>query len=192
MINNKVDQRLNEGRDKVTRLILDLDDVTCKSVEVVLDLYNEEFGTSLTLEDMKEWNLAKFATSDIYKYYSLEGLHFFRNLPLETGAKEVLTKLHEEGVEIVVASAVKPDNVDGREDKIAWVKENLPMVNEVYITVDKSSIEGDIILDDGVHNLEASSCKHKLVYDRPWNRGDDRFKRVRDWAEVYVRVKEVL
>ena len=173
-------------------MVLDLDDTTCVSVGKVIELYNREFGTEHHIEEFKEWNLAKFATPEIYKYYNQPGLHFFRDLPLEENALEVLTKLHQEGVKIVVATSVRPENKEGAEDKRHWVETYLKgLVTEVHITTDKSNIKGDVIIDDGIHNLSTSPCTYKIVYDRPWNRSVEDFIRVHNWLEVYETIKKL-
>ena len=56
-------------------------------------------------------------------------------------------------------------------------------------------VKGDILVDDGLHNLYDGSYI-KVLFDKPWNRNVDKSKltdiihRVHNWDEVVKLIKE--
>lgn len=60
----------------------------------------------------------------------------------------------------------------------------------------KSSQICDIYIDDGLHNLEDLRVKRPnsrlILMDRPWNRHDSSFERVRGWKELVMSVEETI
>ena len=57
-------------------------------------------------------------------------------------------------------------------------------------------VKGDILVDDGLHNLYDGSYI-KVLFDKPWNRNVDKSKltdivhRVHDWNEIVDLIKEL-
>ena len=68
--------------------------------------------------------------------------------------------------------------------------------SHVIMANNKSLIKGDILVDDGLHNLYDGSYI-KVLFDKPWNRNVDKSKltdiihRVHNWDEI-VRLVEDL
>lgn len=60
----------------------------------------------------------------------------------------------------------------------------------------KSLVNGDILVDDGLHNLYEGSYI-KVLFDKPWNRNVDKSKltdiihRVHDWDEIVGLVEDL-
>lgn len=65
--------------------------------------------------------------------------------------------------------------------------------NDVIITAHKQLINGDVLVDDGVHNLIGGSYK-KLLMTAPHNREFDAesngMTRVLNWSDVYTKICE--
>lgn len=47
----------------------------------------------------------------------------------------------------------------------------------------KNIIKADIMIDDGIHNLESFEGM-KILFDAPHNRNENRFIRVMNWEEI--------
>lgn len=177
---------------KKLKIVLDCDGVLADTVEKVLALYNREYGLNFTKEDIVCWDMSRVQKpgTSLTKYFSMNG--FFRDLKVMDGAKEYARLLKEDGHELFVATA---SPVSGIADKMAWLSENfgfIPAKNIMFIER-KDLICADVILDDGLHNLINSQCKHKVVFDQPWNRnyvGND-IVRVYSWAEFYDFVRRI-
>ena len=65
---------------------------------------------------------------------------------------------------------------------------------DVIVASDKSLVNGDIMIDDGTHNLETTSCDLPILFDRPHNRSYNDFAagmvRVETWDEIYEVVSD--
>jgi 5'(3')-deoxyribonucleotidase len=164
-----------------------MDDTINYSVDKVVSLFNTEFNTDLNINIFSEWDLAKFATKDIYKYYGQN--NFFLDLVPITEAIEVVKSLILEGQEFVIVTSVKTQ--EGINDKNTWLDKFLPEITERHFTTDKSSIQGDLIIDDGVHNLTSTSAINKLLFTRPWNMSETRFNRASTWSEIKSIIKSM-
>ena len=185
--------KLNKNNPEIKggnlRIIPDMDDTMNLSVNRIIELFNQEYQFNYNLEHFYDWNLAYCINdTNVHKYYSKEG--FFRDLKPIKDAIEIVTKLIEEEHHIVIASSVKTD--EGKRGKREWLKDYFgDKIEEIHLTTGKSYIEGDIIIDDGLHNLDTSKATHKWLFDRPWNRKDNRYIRVCDWIEIYNKIKSL-
>ena len=65
---------------------------------------------------------------------------------------------------------------------------------DVIVASDKSLVNGDIMIDDGTHNLETTSCDLPILFDRPHNRSYNDLAagmvRVETWDEIYEVVSD--
>lgn len=108
-------------------------------------------------------------------------------------AQEVLCRLKDDGHTIRVVTASHFNTVP---PKVAWLLEHYPYLKweDVIIASDKSIINGDVMIDDGTHNLEVSSCM-KILFDRPHNRKYDADRsgmiRVHNWDEIYELISHI-
>jgi len=174
-------------------ILLDMDDVLNYSVEKVLELYNKEYHKDIVIEQITEWDLAKcVGDSTIYKYYGDQSIHFFRNIRPQVGAVEGVQKMIDLGFQVKVVTSVGKDNIAGIQDKKEDIKEYFPMIEEVIIAQDKSGIEGDIMIDDGIKNISKTKAKYKLLYDRPYNQGyTGEHIRVHNFEEILKILEQI-
>jgi hypothetical protein len=57
---------------------------------------------------------------------------------------------------------------------------------------DKSSIEGDMIIDDKVDAIKSSKAKYKILYGLyPWNQDCNKYLRLTNWFNVYAYIKSI-
>lgn len=171
---------------KRLQIILDSDGVLAEPIKKVLILYNKEYKDNLKYEDITDWDLCKFQKegSDICKYF--RDKNFFRDLPVIFEAQIYVKKLIDDGHDVIIATA---SHKNGVIDKFDWFEEYFPFVKyENIIPISrKDLLLGDVMLDDGGHNLLTSKCKYPVVFDSPWNRNKelDKFIRVTSWEIFY-------
>ncbi|NES53370.1 5'-3'-deoxyribonucleotidase, partial [Escherichia coli] len=55
--------------------------------------------------------------------------------------------------------------------------------SNVVLCGNKNIIKADIMIDDGIHNLESFEGM-KILFDAPHNRNENRFIRVMNWEEI--------
>lgn len=172
---------------KKLKIILDCDGVLADTMKKLLKLYNSEYGLNLTKDDITAWDLRKIQKegTDMTKYFKQRG--FFGDLEPIPDSQKYVKLLQDDGHEIFVATA---SPVEGMVDKVMWLRENFEFIPEenIIMCTRKDVICGDVILDDGLHNLRNSSCTYKVVFDHPWNRewlSTDNFYRVKSWKHFY-------
>lgn len=185
-------------------IILDLDNTLTNTPKAVLEIYREQTkdkSTEITSETLT-WGLEKVCPK--WKKEEVDAIFtnpkLFDKLELFDGAIEVLNKLKADGNTIEICSK---HNKDGIELKKNWIKKNLPMVDKVTILefkkddktqenkFDKSSIKGDLIVDDLVEALESSPCKFKICYQTyNWNK-EWNGMRVANWHDLYAGIDSI-
>lgn len=186
------------------KIIVDYDSTIVKTHEAVLKAYREEtgdYGTEINDENLT-WNM-----KNICRYWSQEQVdnvfinpNLFKHMECFENAKDVLTMLHLEGHYLEICSMHKTAGIPL---KYEWIKNNLPFIDKITILpldnglqkFDKSSVSGDIIIDDRIDSIETSPCKYKILYGKySWNKDFDTLSipnclRVLDWASVYLAIK---
>lgn len=176
---------------KKLEIILDSDGILFDCVTATLNLYNNEYCDNLKFEDITDFNLSKFAKqgSDICKYFKQKG--FFKNLPVIEGAQYYAKRLINDGHDIIIATD-SPKN--GIIDKIDAIEKQFPFIGfkNIFPTSRKEKLYGDILYDDGLHNILKTRCTYPVIQDYPWTRnltGDysvlKDVKRVYNWKEFY-------
>lgn len=180
---------------KKLTLLVDMDDVLENLVECWVQVLNERYGTSVCEEDITSWHIAEFfpTLTKTQVFGALQEPDFWERLSPLPKAPEVLARLIADGhtVRIVTAShymAVTP--------KIKLLLRLYPYITweDVIIASDKRLIKGDVMIDDGIHNLETTTCE-KLLFNRPHNRTypaeENGMIRVHNWDEVYYEITKI-
>ena len=157
------------------RLGIDLDGVVADFNAGWMGRYNEEYSTSLTPEQVQTWNamldLTHFDTEQEFWVWARNdgGPGLFRDLPLLDGAKDALDRLARNHDIVIITT--KPEWAGP--ETLQWLGDNEIPTREVHITYRKWTVDCDIYLDDGPHNLEAlirerpdrTTCR----FVQPWN-----------------------
>ncbi|HJV45967.1 MAG TPA: hypothetical protein VJ824_09635 [Bacillota bacterium] len=166
-------------------LLLDMDDVIVdQSLTWVKRIY-EKTGIHFNREEWTDWQLSNHLPSDIV-HLIFEEINkepgFFRYLPPKEGAIEGIRELSCY-YDIVFVSAGEHY---AYQDKYYWIEDNLPFLPKpnLILTHRKDLIIGDILVDDGPHNLLSSPVKTKIVFDGPWNKQLTQFPRVHRWEQL--------
>lgn len=166
------------------RIIVDQDWVLAKLTKKWLYHYNLEHDDNLKIDDITSWDISSLvkpsAKKEMLEYLKREG--FYRDLEVVQDSKEVLSELSNH-FELFIAT--DPFGQYSLKDKYEWLLEHFSFIKkENFIFAgNKSIINGEYMIDDGVHNLEGF-CGKKLLFDAPYNRDEKRFKRVRNWMEI--------
>ena len=180
------------SRTPTLRLGIDLDGVVADFSAGWIARFNRDHGTSLTVEDVTEWDAPMLLTgfADIDEFWSWfatagdTGGSIFADLDPYPGALEALHWLAGHGHELVVLST-KPDFAV--HETYRWLAHHGFPSREIHLLDDKANVECDVYLDDADHNLEALTQRRPdaLVcrYVRPWNRPWQRAVDVHGWRD---------
>lgn len=127
---------------------------------------------NLRIEDVNGWDTSaqcrkNDCPADIYSYFNDPSI--WSNGAIIDGAKEVIDHWHSQNIAdlgILTTAA----NGMSMPHKLKWIHNNFPYIKDVIMvnTHLKHLVRGDILIDDGLHNL-----KHwegiSILYTQPWN-----------------------
>lgn len=179
------------------KILLDFDEVINLMTHHWVNTLNCVYGTSVNFEDVNEWNMLKafpaLTEDEIYNPLHLQA--FWNNVKIMPGAKEGIQELLSKGCEIYIVTSAHPDTIKW---KAEWLQRELPEIpwSHVIVANNKSLINGDILVDDGLHNLYEGKYI-KVLFDKPWNRHVDKSKvtdfihRVHNWEEIIKLIDDI-
>lgn len=157
---------------------------------------NEKYGTSVRYEDLKEWDMtAAFPTLTRKQVYGIDfDEEFYSRLEPIPGAVDAVRRLLEDGHKIYVVTTTPYQAVKPKMDRAIF--RYYPFLNwkDIIITADKHLIRGDVLIDDGVHNLLGGDYR-KILVTAPYNESFDAeangMIRVSNWEEIYRAVSAI-
>lgn len=174
-------------------ILVDMDDVMEQLVAGWIALLNERYGTNTRYEDVTSWNIAEaFPTLTEEQVYAVEMEDVFWDYvePMP-GADEALRRMIADGHEIFVVTATKYQTLRKKMETVLFP--NFPYIDwhHVIVTYNKHLIKGDVLIDDGPHNLTRGDFR-KILFTRGHNQDFDESSvgaiRVRNWEEAYQAV----
>ena len=174
-------------------ILIDMDDVLECLVNAWIPYLNKKYSTNVAVEDIKEWNMSKaFPTLSYEQVYSAEmDDDFWKDVKPMPGADEALRKLIADGHELFVVTATVYETLRSKMENVLFKYFPYLDWSHVIITSHKYLINGDILIDDGPHNL-AKGNYHKILFEACHNRSFDESSigavRVKNWEEAYEEV----
>ena len=175
---------------RLPRILIDQDNVLAELIPEVIKRFNKTYGVNRSHEECIEWDLTNIFGPEIEDIFFEEGL--FRDLKPVDGALEVFERLYKSGkYDIYIVTASEPFAYG---EKVQWLQKHLPFfpIKNLIACHRKDAVWGDILLDDGAHNIKAfDGIGEPIVFDRPNNRSLEGYKRVYDWYEFedYINMK---
>lgn len=171
------------------KIFVDVDDVCADLMPAWLARYNRDYQDSLTREQITGWSLLEHVKPEcglkIYDY--LEDPTLYDDVGLIDGALNGVNSLREMGHRVIFATS-STNGAAGR--KLRWLiehdflKQNPKRVYHDYIEIhDKSLLAGDVLIDDGPHNVKNFKGLGVLMR-RPHNRGEEWPVTVNSWGDA--------
>lgn len=169
-------------------ILFDADDVAENLCDCWIAMLNERYGTSVTLEDVRDWDITlAFPTLTKEQIYGVTHEdELWRRITPIPGSVEVLQKLHDEGHQLYMVTA---SDYRVCKAKVERLLELFPFLDweHIIITSNKQMVCGDILIDDNPRNLIRGNY-FKILFDRPHNRSyndaDNGMIRVFTWEEI--------
>ena len=177
-------------------ILVDMDDTIENLTEAWINYANKRFGTAVNAADITTWDPSEaFPTVSHEKMYALllEDELYETVEPFEDAAL-YLQKLIADGHEVFIVTNSPYQVMKAKMEKVLF--RHFPFIDwkHVIITGSKPLIKGDVLIDDGVHNLLGGDYA-KLLFTAPHNRSFDAegngMVRVNCWREVYIAVTEL-
>lgn len=182
-------------------ILMDVDDVVADLCGAWVRALNLQHGTSVQPEDITSWDIWRFfpdvARDDVYE--PLYEVGFYSTVEPIEGAPHMVKTLRAMGHRVVFVTS---SNLVSTAEKGRWLfrhglvsntwdREDGPFGDFAPVS-DKSLIRGDVMVDDRPENLLASWCPHRILFDRPHNRQDLRWRRATSPDEVCAVVEDCL
>ncbi|WP_318616342.1 5' nucleotidase, NT5C type [Sporosarcina sp. YIM B06819] len=166
------------------RIAIDMDEVITHFSANCLELFNEEFNTDYTTEDLQGKLLveldARFADK-VDQYLANES--FFLDLQVIRDSQEVIQKLSAHyDIYIVTAAMEFPASLA---PKYQWLKQHFSFLNDKNFVFcgDKSIIHADYLIDDTPSCLDTFTGQG-ILFTAPHNRDISGYTRLNNWQEV--------
>jgi len=115
--------------------------------------------------------------------------HFFRDLPLITGATDALGELEQQGNEVFICTSPLLSNPYCISEKLEWIERQFShdWVDRTIFIKDKTIILADFLIDDRpeVTGVQQPTWEH-ILYTQPYNRDVSGKRRLtwQDWRTV--------
>lgn len=181
---------------KSLTVLVDMDDTITDLLGAWIAMLNRRHGTNVMPGDVQQWDIAKSFPSltkeQVFDPLLCDSLwHYVR--PKE-GAVETLERFIQEGHRVYIVTASTYETLRTKMDVVLFHYFPFLSWDNVIITSNKQMIKGDVLIDDGVHNLVGGEYVG-LLMDAPRNHGFDTegngMIRVNSWAEVYAEVCKI-
>lgn len=178
-------------------VLVDLDD----TIECLLDAWccwlNRVYGTTVQPEDVTEWDITKFFPS-LTKEEVFAPLYtgfFWSTVKPKSDAMEYLWKIHENGDQIYIITSSNFETIKSKFDCI--IGRYFPWISHsnVIVASNKQMVSGDVLVDDGIHNLIGGKYE-KILMTAPHNKYIDLsaysdIRRANSWSEAYDIIQEI-
>lgn len=177
-------------------VLVDMDD-TIEGLSLAWCQYlNWKYGTNVPYEAVNQWDVSKaFPTLTKEQVYAplLEDDFWDWVKPID-GAAEALQKMIEDGHDVLIVTASTYVTIRAKAEKVLFKYFPFLTWDDVIVTSRKRLINGDVLIDDGVHNHYGGSYR-KILMDAIHNRGIDASVlgsvRVMNWDEAYIEVCKI-
>lgn len=168
---------------------LDIDDLLLECTSYAVKLANEKykFDPPLSIYEMEHWGKHNARIDVIFEYFN--DPEFYRAQPVYAGAKEFVRKLSQM-TEVFISTAIPPECMGIRAQRILQEFPEIP-ADHIYMGSRKDKIQVDILFDDAMHNILASSAKYPILMRRPWNREATGMMAVNNYDE-FLKLVEVI
>ena len=177
-------------------ILVDMDD----TIEQLLDAWvrgvNRRYGRAVRYEDVRSWDVSAaypgLTWEQVYDIPMEPG--FWGTVEPIPGAAEALQRLMAKGHEVYIVTATVCDSVPEKMNDLLFRYFPFLSWDQVIITTKKQLIRGDVLIDDGVHNLE-NGPYHKILMSAPHNRSYDAeangMIRVENWDQIEAVIEDL-
>lgn len=177
-------------------VLVDMDDTIENLLSAWVDTLNEEHETNVKPDDIRHWDLSMAFPTVEWKdvYAPLKRDDFWMRVKPIDGAADALKRLIEDGHKVFIVTASAYETLKSKMDCVLFRYFPFLDWNDVIVTSHKQMVKGDVLIDDGVHNLKDGDYE-KILMDAPHNRGYNAKRhgmtRVKNWEEAYQKVCEI-
>jgi len=174
---------------KKLTVLVDMDDTIEQLLKAWVGGVNARYGRTVRCDDITDWNVTLaypgLTMEQVYEIPTLPG--FWRNVEPVPGAADALRHFMDEGHTVYIVTATPYISVPEKMDDCLF--RLFPFLNwdQLIITFRKQLLQADVLIDDGIHNLEGGMYTKVLMtapHNRSYNAEANGMIRVNSWAEA--------
>lgn len=176
-------------------ILVDMDDTIEELLAEWLHTLNKTYNRYVTPDDIRCWDIEKAYTglSAEQVYAPLFTNELWENVKPKWDAVEYLRKLQKDGHEIYITTSSNLQTIFAKYNAI--LARYFPFIgmDHVIVCSKKQMIRGDVMVDDGVHNLEGGDYLRILItapHNRFYDAEANGMCRVSNWKEAYAVIAE--
>lgn len=176
-------------------ILVDMDDTIEDLLGAWVSYLNTKYGTSVQKDEVTQWDISQafpmLNKTQVYEPLYLDS--FWRSVKPIDGAAETLQKLMANGHRVLIVTTSAYQTLYTKMEEVLFRYFPFLTWNDVIITSHKQLVNGDVLVDDGTHNLEGGKYL-RLLMDAPHNRAYNAEKngmiRVYNWNEAYAAITQ--
>lgn len=174
-------------------ILVDMDDTIESLANAWVDYLNARHGTTTKLTDITDWDISKaFPTLTNEQVYApLFEDDFWDWVKPIDGASETLQRLIADGHRVLIVTTSNYHTLAAKMERVLFKYFPFLKWSDVIITSHKQLVKGDVLVDDGIHNLEGGDY-FKILMEAPHNKNYDAEEngmyRVKTWDDVYAAI----
>ena len=177
-------------------ILVDMDDALEQLLKAWVNGVNEKYNRCVSCDEIISWDVSAaypgLSHEQVYSIPMQSG--FWSTVEPVDGAAEVLKHFIAEGHEVFIVTATACDSVSEKMNDLLFRYYPFLSWEQVIITSRKQMIRGDVLIDDGVHNLEGGEFT-KILMTAPHNKAYDAeghgMIRVNNWYEIKEVIDEL-
>ncbi len=177
-------------------ILVDMDDTIENLTEAWINYANKRFGTSVNAADITTWDPSEAFPSVSHEeiYALLLEDELYKTVEPFDGATHYLQRLISDGHDVFIVTNSPYQVMKSKMENVLF--KHFPFIDwkHVIITGSKHLVKGDVLIDDGIHNLEKGDYI-KLLFTAPHNRSynaeENGMVRVNCWKEIYREINRL-
>ena len=177
-------------------ILIDMDDTIESLLKAWVRGVNSKYGRSVSYEEIDSWDVSLaypgLTHEQVYAVPLEKG--FWKTVEPIPGAAEAMRHFMDAGHEVFIVTATPYESVTEKMSDLLFRYFPFLSWKQLIITSRKQLIRGDVLIDDGVHNLEGGDYI-KILMTAPHNRNYDAeangMIRVHTWAEIEEIIRSI-
>lgn len=173
-------------------ILIDIDDTITNFDHILINRLNTLYNTHYSISDIKTWGW--FRDTFSAPWLPLNDKSFWDEVTVFETAITVIEEWVKQGHQVYLVTASHFTDTLGYKIQTTLDQFDPMLINErnVVVCQNKQLINGDVRIDDGLHNFSENSIN--LLYNQPWNQSCDLgsiITRVSDWNEIRDKIAEL-
>lgn len=178
----------------MTTIAVDVDSVLFPINElVILPLLSARLGREVLKREITSWDYGDIdgGKEVAYEVFKRPNLYDGYDLRVTPGADVVLDFLRFEYDRVIAVSTPFQQHASS---KWAYIERCGFDFGDIFLTGDKASVKFDVLVDDAPHTAQLLGAGQVVIFDQPWNRGDELrfFHRAFGWGDVTRKVARLV